>query len=106
MGGTGDLTFTVTWQSRIWRETDRLLPRVVSRRDDCFKSFIVLPHIAELSVMRYNVRLARSDVKGRPQDVVVDGRENTKSCVTTPDSTTCVIQPDEPVWSFIHRLST
>ena len=80
-------------------------PREASRRNDCFKSFIVLPHIAELSVMRYNVRLGRSDVKGRPQDVVVVGRENTKSSVTIHVSMSCVIHPVEPVWSYFLRLS-
>jgi len=56
--------------------------------------------------MRYNVRFARSDVKGRPQDVVVNKSENTKSSVTIQFSMICVIRPDEPVWSDFHAFST
>src|SRR3954468_22745886 len=55
--------------------------------------------------MRYNVRLAPSDVKGRPQDVVVVGKKNTKSSVTTPASMTCVIPPVEPVSLYFRDLS-
>jgi hypothetical protein len=55
--------------------------------------------------MRYNVRLARSDVKGRPQDVVVSESENTKSSVTIRDSMICVILPDEPVSTNFRELS-
>jgi len=56
--------------------------------------------------MRYNVRFARSDVKGGPQDVVVHKSENTKSSVTIQFSMICVIRPDEPVWSDFHAFST
>jgi len=39
--GTGDFTFTVTWYSRMFNETDRSGERVAKR--DCFKSFIGPP---------------------------------------------------------------
>jgi len=55
--------------------------------------------------MRYNVRFARSDVKGGPQDVVVRKSGNTKSCVTIRFSRTCVIRPDEPDWSDFRVFS-
>ena len=55
--------------------------------------------------MRYNVRFDLNDVKGRPQDVVVLANKNTKSCVTTPVSMTCVIRPVEPVSSYFRDLS-
>jgi hypothetical protein len=55
--------------------------------------------------MRYNVRFGLNDVKGRPQDVVVIVQKNTKSCVTTPASMTCVIRPVEPVSLYFRDLS-
>ena len=39
--GTGDFTFTVTWYSRMFKETHRSGERLAKR--ECFKSFICPP---------------------------------------------------------------
>jgi len=46
--GTGEFTFTVTWYSRMFNETDRSGERVAKR--DCFKSFIGPPSRTDVVV--------------------------------------------------------
>ena len=60
--GTGVLTLTVTWYSRIWIETDRKGLRV-ARRETCFKSFINPPTRIAVVVVRDKLRPVETDVK-------------------------------------------
>ena len=60
--GTGVLTLTVTWYSRICSETDRKGLRV-ARRETCFKSFINPPTRTEFIVVRDKLRPVETDVK-------------------------------------------
>ncbi len=77
--GTADLTLTVTWFSRICRDTDRI-GSLASRRDCTLKSFIYPPAHSTGWLFWDTLRRPPGLVKRQPQHLVVRADRSTTSC--------------------------